>query len=377
MKKTILKLSIIIILTASAAALAVFLFVRKFDISGFNLNPWQITAVVAAAVLGGFINFFLHMLFHETGHLVFGKLNGFKFYRLTVWFFSIEKRADKRGVKLGFASSKYGGVSQMMPVSEKNLYKKFGIYVLGGLIGSFIISAAFLLALLLVSFQSLPAVYIYAALLTGFPLSVYFLTLNSMPVSVGGLSNDGGLIKGLLKKDSETKIYINVLTIQSKSYAGLSPSEIEEKLYFDIPVVADNCVSKILLLNLQYNYYLDKLDFENANNIMSQLTRLRRYTPDIYLEQILADKFFNTVFYLKDPAAGEIIYSKIKEAIDSDENISALRIRMAYELFILKDKELSKKTGEAALKIKDSYPLRGLAKMEEKIINILTDTKIE
>lgn len=364
MKKNILKLILISFLTAAAVFLAVFILIKKID---FNLNALQIVFICLIAVFGIFINIFFHMFFHEIGHLIFGKINGFKLYALSVWFFSIEKRAGKKGFKFKLNSSKYGGVSQMLPTSEKKLYKKFGFYILGGLAGSFFITAGFLLILLLVNLNTIAVTYIYAALVTGFPLSIYFLFLNAIPFSSGGFSNDGGMIRGLLKKNSETKIYINVLIIQSKLYAGLTPAEIDEKLYFDVPVVADNCMSKILLINLKYNYFLDKLDFESSNNMMMWLERIEKYLPDVYLEQILLDKFFNMVFYLKDFANGEEIYSKVMKFLESND-ICSLRIKMVYELFILKDKELAIKTGKRALELKDSYPIKGIARMEEKII---------
>lgn len=367
MKKHIFKISLIIFLTVLAAALAIFMLIKKIE---FGLTPLQIVFICLAVITGAFADFFLHILFHETGHFISGKLNGFKLYNLRIWFISLEKRNNKKGFRFKFSSSKYGGVTQMISVSEKNLYKKFGLYVLGGLIGSFIAASGFLSVLLLVNFKSFTAIYIYAALLAGFPLSVYFLFLNAIPFSNGGLSNDGGIIKGLLRKSPETLLFINVLTIQSKLYAGLSPSKIEEKLYFDIPIAADNCLAKVLLFNLQYYYYLDKLDFEKANSVMQKLNRIKRYVPEMYLNQILADNFFNTVFYLKNFEEGKILYSKIKD-IPEDNDISALRIKMTYQLFILNDTALALETAKAALELKDSYPLKGLVETEEKLINIL------
>lgn len=368
--KSFLKILSILLIIAGATFLSVFILINKIE---FSLSPAEIVLLVVIIIAGLFIDTFFHMFFHEICHLIFGLLNGFKLHRITVGFFSVVKN-NKKGYKFELVFSKYGGTSQMLPSSGGNFYRKFGLYVLGGLIGSLIAAAGFLLVLLLVNFTTLTGVFVSAALIAGFPVSVYFLCINAVPFSAYGISNDGGVIRGLIKKDSETQISINVLNIQSQLFAGLSPSQVPESFYFDVPVVADNNINKILLITLRYIYYLDKFDFEKSNATMAELARLEKYLPEIYLESILTDKFFNTVFYLKDINAGEEQYVKIKDFIESDVNICNLRIRMTYELFIKNNPRLAIATGKTALSLKEKYILTGVAIMEEKIINYLIET---
>jgi|GEM_PF-2358050 len=366
--KHISKLLTVILLPVLTLGLAVYLYIE--NIKGFSLGAWQIVLVCVFGLLGIAVNYLLHSLFHETSHLIFGKFSGFKLYKFTVGFFSLVK--TKKFFKLEFAFSSFGGATFMICTQNKNLYRRYGFYVLGGLIGSFVFLTAYLLTAVLLKCENLILLYLYTALITGFPLSVYFLMLNAMPFSAKGVSTDGAVIKGIIKKDRETQVLINVLTIQSLMMAGFSPSEIDKEYYFNVPVVADNNINKIVLTSYRYAYYLDLLDFENANHEILQLERYSKHLPDIYKNNLLADIFFNTAFYKKDIEQAKIIYEKIDTSINAETDIVTLRIKMAFELFILKDNKAIE-TGKAALKQRDSYLISGIAKMEEKIINYLID----
>jgi hypothetical protein len=361
-----LKLLTVILLFLLSAGLAAYLYVE--NIKDFSLETDQIVLACVFGLLGIFINFFLHSLFHETGHVIFGKLSGFKLYKFSVGFISIVK--TKKFFKFEFALSKYGGATFMVCRENKNLYRRYALYVFGGLLGSFLCLIAYLLTAVLLKYSNLNLLYLYTALISGFPLSVYFLSLNSMPFSAGGVSTDGATLRGIIKKDRETQVLINVLNIQSLLMAGFSPSEIDKDYFFNIPVVADNNINKIVLFSYRYAYSLDLLDFVSAADTMRALERMQRYIPDIYKENLLTDMFFNAAFN-NDIEKAKELYSKIEKTINSETDINNLRIKMAYELYILKDYKKAITTGFFALKLKDSYFISGIAKMEEKLINYM------
>ena len=366
--KNFLKYLIIIIIIMSAAFLSVMKFYRYFE---FNLSTPQIIFVILSFATGICVFYFISIIFHELGHAVMGKINGFKLYQISFLFLTFLRKNGKWRVVL--RRSKYAGVIISVPVSSKNLYKRYGAMVSGGLIGTLVSALGFLFTMLFVQFSEINGIYFYAALSAGFIVSLYLLIINSIPAYSNGIATDGGIIYGILKKNSETNILINILNIQSQFFAGLSPSEINQDFYFNTPVIADNNVNKIFLLNYRHAYYLDKFDFENADKTVKQLGRLKEYIPDMYLNLILADEFFNTVFYDKNNVLGENLYLKIEKILNEDANIYTLRIKMAYELFVKENPKLAIATGKTALLLKDEYLLKGVAKMEEKLINHLID----
>lgn len=106
---------------AAILTLIIFYFSNLF----FNVNLYlslnEKLIALLIFLLGIYINAFFYILIHELFHLVFGLLNGFKFYNLTCWFLSFSRK--RHGLKINFCAPKIKGSCTMLPVSEKKLYK--------------------------------------------------------------------------------------------------------------------------------------------------------------------------------------------------------------------------------------------------------------
>jgi hypothetical protein len=94
---------------------------------------------IALFVTGALIWGILNTFFHELGHVISGKIRGFKFYSMTVWFFHI--KMEKGKLRFGFNwLGNEAGYTEMLPTKKENVGKAFKKMTLGGINASLIMT---------------------------------------------------------------------------------------------------------------------------------------------------------------------------------------------------------------------------------------------
>lgn len=305
-------------------------------------------------------------LFHELGHLIFGKINNFAFLSFTVWFF----RISKIGKKLRFDFVKMNeeaGSTEFIPIGTKNLEKRLKSMTFGGLLFSFIT----MLFSLPVFFITSTPLWLYCFLAMFLPIGAFVLFGNALPMVNDGAYNDGGVIYGINKQTDSIKVLINILKVHAELYKGKTPAEIDETLYFDLPQLPEDDINFITLLNLRYNYYLDKQDYENAKKIISRLTTLTEYMPKSIYNAIKADELYSCcTFDLNEQKADELTL-ELEKYLNKNNSATNLRVKLAYILLLKEDKQIIDDFYKRALFEASRGQIKGLIKFETKLVNDL------
>ena len=251
-KFVILNYIITFLVTVGAIVFVVLFFNNKYALS--------FGKVVGFYTLGLLFSGFICSLLHEFGHLVFGKANGFILSSFSVWFLRWDKTCKKLRFSLRFLFEEAGS-TEMIKKEVSGMEKGLRSMTVGGLIFS-LISAVISLPVFIISVPY----QVYCVLAVFLPVGLYFLVGNAIPSSEGGVRNDGGVLYGLKKGDSETKVTLSLLSIQTELYNGKTFSEIDDRYYFEVPQLPEDSLNFITLLTYRYNYYLDVKDYENAKN---------------------------------------------------------------------------------------------------------------
>lgn len=339
--------------------LALFVLVTIFG-EKHTSNFWAliVTLVVGAIVSGLVITFF-----HELGHVIAGKKNGFAFVSMQVLCFKWTK--EKKKIKFSFAMlGNQAGFTEMVPTSLENMEKRYANMTKGGFLST-ILPIAFGLAPLFISSLSLWAFSIWVMFL---PVGVYSLCDNAFPMLQEGFRNDGAVLLGLKRNDDSSKVMVSLLKVQSEMYNGKTPAEVDEKLYFDLPQLPEDDVNFFMLLNARYNYYLDKKDFDNAKKTTERLLSLEEYFPKEYLYVAKADALYNAcTFDFNEKVADDLTY-ELEHYLNSVNNCTNIRIKLAYILFVKGERDcfelFYKKGNKEALKCQ----IKGLAKFEQGLL---------
>lgn len=281
---------------------------------------------------GSIISLFLISFFHELGHLVFGKANGFKFVSMTVWFF----RWYKRGNEIGFSFVKFpeaSGVTEMIPIDDKNIEKRFIKLTYGGIVFNFIL---FLIGLLPIVIPGLSG-NLLCLLCPLAPLCLYMILDNLLPTDKGGIRNDGGVNYGIKHMDNDSRVLINILKIQAELYSGKSYKDVSKDLFFDIPQLPEDHQYFINILSLRYSYYLDNKDYDNALNILNRLNELRDYLPmDVYNHLLVEELYASCTYNFNENRADEIMY-ELEKYLNNNNNVSSVRAKLAYVIYVLRE----------------------------------------
>ena len=322
MKRTTVVFSVLVIIMTVGALLAVALVAGAF----YGGEMWKIALLlVAGAVVCGLVNAFAH----ELGHLIAGKLNGFKLSEITVWFFRWYKVRER--ICFNFVMLKeQAGYTEMFPKGTNDLAKRYNKMTLGGLVASLMCMLIGIVPLCLTAYLPLIA-YAFTAMML--PVGAYYFFGNALPVVSGGARNDGAVVLEYVKKENSVKVMEGLLSIQAQLYLGKTPSEIDEKYYFDLPQLPEDDLYFIQLLHARYDYYLDKGDVENAVKTTNRLLELDEYMPKYYLNNIKTDALYNVCALVKnEQTADELMYEL--ERFLTANNILSIRAKTAYLVYI-------------------------------------------
>ncbi len=347
-----------LLITVGLIFLVVYVTNEKFTDGAFVIILW----LFGSAVISGFIITF----FHELGHLIFGKINGFTLISFNVWFLKWSKRKGKTVFDFVWLGEEAGS-TEMVANSTENLEKCYSRMTFGGL---FFTAVLMLVGVVPFFLKDLPMLlFVFWAMFL--PIGSYVFFGNALPMENYGVPNDGAVLHGLKKNTDDSKVTVSLLKIQSELYNGKTPANVDESLYFDLPQLPEDDLNFILLLNARYYYYLDKADYENAKKTSDRALMLLDYLPKSVINSVKADALYNAcTFDFNEKVADDLTY-ELEGYLNSKNNATNLRIKLAYIKNVKKDGELVQSFYKKGLKEAKKIPVAGLRELEIKLLNQL------
>ena len=324
--------------------------------------------LIFALVLGGLLSALICSVFHELGHIVFGLACGFRFNSLRIGMFKLYRGDGKLRCTFKDIPETVAGAAEMLPRNAEGLYSKYLLVTLGGLAFSFLFLLAAILTLYF--YQRIPFIA-YALVCSSLPAAFHLFFYNALPFSSDDLDTDGALLRGLIKKETSFLTAVNILTIEGYLYQGLSPSEIEQKLYFGLPQLPEDDFNFILLTNYRLMYYLDGGDIANAVRACDRLEGLLEYVPSYYFADIASDILFCELTIKGETDVAKEMFPRLERYLRSEDTLQTRRILAAYELYVNRDKLAALRELNAAEEKAENYWVAGVAKYEKKLIACL------
>jgi len=285
---------------------------------------------IGFALISAIINAFVH----ELGHLIVGKVNGFKVSVFCVWFFCW-KRVGKK-IKFSFVLPKdEAGYTELIPTTEDKIGKRFMRMSLGGPIASLILMCVGILPL----FLSTLTINMFIFLGVFLPVGAYYFFNNILPMSSMGVRNDGATAYGLAKMDDVGKVTENLLKIQAQTYNGKTPGEVDESLYFDLPQLPEDHPTFIMLLSARFNYYVDREDYVSAKKVSDRILTLFDYMPKSIRNAMSAEALYLECVYNKNGNVADDLMYELEKYLNNKNTAANLRVKLAYLLYIKKEKQ--------------------------------------
>lgn len=353
------------ILSLGITFLALFVCVY-FCNNRYGINIVKAMSIFAVgAIIAGIFNTFVH----ELGHMIAGKKNGFEFSSMSVWFFKwtkIKGRIHFNFVMMGDET----GYTEMIPKYSENIEKRYKNMIVGAFYASFF---AMLIGIPPLFLVNLP-VWVYGIWSMFLPVGAYFYFASALPMSTCGIRNDGGVVYGINKKDDQTAVLMSILSIQAQMYQGKTPSEVDEKLYFELPQLPEDDPLFAVLLNSRYNYYLDKCDFENAKAATARLLTLEDYVPKYYKNVFKTDALYNAcTFDFNEELADDYTY-ELEKYLNNVNTATNVRAKLAYLLNVKGEKDAFELFYKKGLKEADRCQIKGQGAFEKKLFERLKES---
>ena len=327
----------------------------------FNAN---LGIVLTFFAIGAIIAGFVCTVLHETGHLIAGKKNGFAFVSMVIWFF----RWSKERGKITFDFVMMGdeaGYTEMVAKNTENLDKRLKNMTLGGLIATAPAMLMGVIPFFIVDKLSLFGFLLWAMFL---PIGIYMFFGDALPMSSGGFGNDGKVLYSIKRNDDDIKVCLSILKIQSELFNGKTPSEIDEKYYFDLPQLAEDNWNFATLLSARYEYYLDKKDYENAKKTTDRMLSLTQYFPRSYEYAVKVHALYNACTFDRNDTLADDLMSELEKYLNKRNGSVEIRVKMAYLLYIKGETEALDVFYKKGVKETNKCPLRGEGVFERKLL---------
>ncbi len=315
--------------------------------------------VVIGAIISGTLNTFVH----ELGHLIIGRANGFVFSCMQVLFFKWEKIGEK--ICFSFANMKYeAGYTEMIPTHTENTASRYKKMSLAGPFASLVFSLVGI-APFFINGLSMELFLLWSIFL---PMGLYFHFGSVLPTSSYGVRNDGGVAYGLRVLDDVSRVTVALLNVQAEAYNGKTPAEIDKKYYFDLPQLPEDNPVFAMLLNAQFNYYLDLGDYENAKKTLARLNALEEYMPKHFIQVVKTDILYSYCTFDFDEEKADDVAYEIEKYLNNVNTATTVRVKLAYLLYVRREKDALDKFYKKATKEADKAQIKGYGAFEKKLL---------
>lgn len=317
---------------------------------------YNIGKIILFSVCGAIIFAVFNVFFHEIGHVILGKANGFKLIELTIFFF----KWTKTNAKTQFSLVKYNdcaGSTQMALKSFDNAKEKIIKMTRGGAIFNFILLATSIVPFFL---TSIIPMWLYILWGVGLPVSAYSFLSAVLPISSFGARNDAGVIYGIKRNDDESKVMLNLFNIESLLFNGKAPKEIDRNLYYDVPQLPEDSLTFLSLLSARYFYNVDINDYEEAKAVVNRMLMLTESLPSNAINLIKTYALYSyCTFDFNEESADDFMFELEKHLNATNDALNVLT-KLAYILRVDGNSECFDKFYDKGIKEANKMKLKGL-----------------
>ena len=326
-------------------------------------NLWTL----ASLFLFMYAGIFIHIIIHEGGHLVFGKLSGYTFSSFRIGSFMWIKENDKLSFKR-FSLAGTGGQCLMAPPEMKDGRIPVVLYNLGGSIMNIITGVFFLiLHYLFIDFSYLSIIFMMFAVI-GFGCAL----MNGIPFQMGTIDNDGYNAWSLTRNNEAMRAFWIQMKANEQISRGVRLKDMPEE-WFELPSEETMKNSMAATIGVfACNRLMDAHKFEEADKLMTKLMCMENGMVGLHRNLLICDQIFCELI-------GEKREQRIKSKLTKEQKKfmksmktypSIIRTKYVYALLWEKDLEKAEKIKDRFEKCAKTYPYPSDIQSEREMMKI-------
>lgn len=368
MKKKIQNLVIIIIQLLIGGACGFFGTLYFESFLDFTSSD-NIILMLSVFILYFYFAFFLHIIIHECGHLIFGLKTGYKFVSIRFFNFMLIKEDDKIKRKK-FSLAGTGGQCLLAPPDYNNGDFPIVLYNLGGCIMN-VFTSIFAMIIFLIHLNPWIDAFFIIFSLCGIGSAL----TNGIPLHTTQIANDGANVVALRKDHEAKKAFWIQMKINELTSLNIRLKDMPEELFdFECKDLDNQLLSTIEIFKTQR--YMDLHNFIKAKELMQWLLENANMLMGIHKHILINDLIYIAIIENDNETIEKLMtkeHKKMRKALKT--NLSFLRTQYAYELF-LNQSAKTVKTIKDFNKFASNYPYKADVESESELINIAKETII-
>ena len=314
-----------------------------------------------------YVGFFLHIIIHEGGHLIFGKLSGYTLSSFRIGSFMWLKENDTICFRR-FSLSGTGGQCLMAPPEMRDGKIPVILYNLGGSLMNVITGSIFFaLHVVFSEFAYLSIVFLMFSII-GFASAL----MNGVPMRMGTVDNDGYYAWALNRNPDAMRAFWVQMKANERISKGVRLKDMPDE-WFEMPT--DDAMKNSLVATIGVfacNRLMDAHRFEEADALMTRLLCMDSGMVGLYRNLLICDQIFcELIAQKRDQRIRTKMSKDQKKFMKSMKTFpSVIRTEYAYALLWEKDLEKAEKIKERFEKCAKTYPYPSDIQSERELIEI-------
>lgn len=285
-----------------------------------------------------FACFFVQIILHEVGHLVFGGLSGYRFVSFRIFRLMLIRESGKLKVRR-YHIPGTGGQALMMPPEGEGPVP-FVLYNLGGVLMNFIVAMLCLLLLEVGGFSAFTPTVILASLAAS---GILIVLTNGIPMEISGIPNDGKNILILKKDEYSRRVFWLMLQVNGLQSGGTRLRDMPEE-WFSLPQQPHyGRYMHMYAALLRAGWHLDRKELPQATECLELIRSFAPGLAMLYRYEWQCEMLFCELMGQRRPEEVSALYTEgLQRYVGKCERYQPGKKRLLYAYALLEEKDAAK-----------------------------------
>ena len=317
-----------------------------------------------------YLSFFIHIVLHETGHLIFGLMSGYQFSSFRIGTHMLMKENGKlvhRKIKIAGT----GGQCLMIPPEMVDGKFPVVLYNLGGSIVNLVVAALMIPVLVAIDKSSVFALFVFLFIAMG---AITGLS-NGIPMRTKTVDNDGYNAISLGKSREAMRAFWIQMKTNEQLTKGIRTKDMPEE-WFEVP--SDDAMKNPMVATIGVyaaSRMMDQHRFEEAGKLIDYMLKIETGMVALHRNLLICDQIYLELIGQNRSDRVEALYTKeLKKFMKAMKTFpSVIRLEYAYRLLAEHDPESAAKSMAAFEKVAATYPYPNDINTERELMEIVDD----
>lgn len=317
-----------------------------------------------------YLSFFIHIVLHETGHLIFGLMSGYQFSSFRIGTHMLMKENGKlvhRKIKIAGT----GGQCLMIPPEMVDGKFPVVLYNLGGSIVNLVVAALMITVFVAIDKSSVFALFVFLFIAMG---AITGLS-NGIPMRTKTVDNDGYNAISLGKSREAMRAFWIQMKTNEQLTKGIRTKDMPEE-WFEVP--SDDAMKNPMVATIGVyaaSRMMDQHRFEEAGKLIDYMLKIETGMVALHRNLLICDQIYLELIGQNRSDRVEALYTKeLKKFMKAMKTFpSVIRLEYAYRLLAEHDPESAAKSMAAFEKVAATYPYPNDINTERELMEIVDD----